>query len=318
MAREHYYIVPLAINNAMQVTGHLTAPNDSHRSFILEQGRTAYFGLATNGGIFFAESLNNRGHILGHVSRPAPLEPGIRPHSMLWRDGELIDLSSLNGTLSAAKAINDLGAVVGAAKNGTSGTNHAFLWENGAMRYLPAGDCVESCAQAINNAGLVTGYAKPPQGRYFACLWKDGVMLDLNQVHLTEPGWRLVAAEAINDRGRQILARAVDALQHQRYFLLSPTELKPPPPQPSRPVNINLAALVPFSLSSFDRLPDGSSRLAFTGRPGVQVCAWRPPPNLTTWIVLGPATNDAGKVQFTDSEAGKFTMRFYRVALVPE
>ena len=310
-----YYIVPLAVNNTMQVAGRVTTPGDNHRSFIFDQGRTSYFGVAGNGSIFYAEAINNRGQILGRATPTVP-DTDNRMRSMLWTDGDLIDLSSLNGTISAAHAINDDGAVVGAARSGTNGTNQAFIWKDGAMRYLPAGNTLESTALAINNTGLVAGFARSPQRKFFACFWKDGVLLDLNQMRLTEPGCSLVRAEALNDRG-QVLVRAVDATQRQRYFLLSPSNLPPALPLQSAPTTTRLGPVSPFSLSSFERLSDGSSRLAFTGRPDAQYIV-EASTDLKTWTVLGPAANNSGKVEFTDPDARKFVMRFYRVAQVPQ
>ena len=72
---------------------------------------------------------------------------------------------------------------------------------------------------------------------------------------------------------------------------------------------------MPFNLTSFERLPGGAFRLAFSGRPDGEYVV-EASTNLTAWTVLGPATNDGGKVEFTDEDAPKFTLRFYRVALV--
>jgi hypothetical protein len=39
--------------------------------------------------------------------------------------------------------------------------------------------------------------------------------------------------------------------------------------------------------------------------------------NLVTWSLLGPAVSRNGKLEFIDTEAPKFTLRFYRAVLAP-
>jgi hypothetical protein len=38
--------------------------------------------------------------------------------------------------------------------------------------------------------------------------------------------------------------------------------------------------------------------------------------NLLEWVLLGPATNNGGNVEFTDIDAPRFTLRFYRAGRV--
>jgi probable HAF family extracellular repeat protein len=57
-----------------------------------------------------------------------------------------------------------------------------------------------SSARGINNSGAVVG-GPLTEGdtAHHGFLWEDGVMVDLNT--LVEPGWEVVHALAINDRG---------------------------------------------------------------------------------------------------------------------
>ena len=307
-----YYAPRITINGLSQITGHLTVLNNDHRSFLLEQGRTAYFGLLSNASIFYAEAINNRGQILGRAT-PAQGDRGMR--SMLWQHGELFDLGALQETRSVAHGLNDLGTVVGTATPSTNGSERAFLWENGRTRWLKVGQSVASRAVAINNHGAAVGSARTPQNRSFACLWKGDEWFDLNDLVALKPGWQLVGALAINDQG-QILAAAAHPSRPRAFLLLSPLDLAPrgsaPPVASMRP----MAPLPPFNLTSFERLPSGAFRLVFAGRAGGQYVI-EASTNLMTWTPLGPATNDGGKVQFTDADAAKCPLRFYRTALVP-
>jgi probable HAF family extracellular repeat protein len=236
--------------------------------------------------------------------------------AMLWQNGELVDLGSLG--LSPA-AINDRGTMVGwmVPTNGTTEQGQAFIRENGTVRRLNTGNR-KGHPSAINNSGRVVGYAQTPENGNYACIWNGDEILDLNDLVGIKSGWRLVIARAINDRG-QILARAVKGKQ-QQDCLLSPLKLLPlleeeaatAPAAREKPA----AAIVPFNLTSFERLPGGAFRLAFAGKPDGKYVIMAST-NLAAWTVLGPAANNGGQVEFTDGEAAKFTMRFYRAALAP-
>jgi probable HAF family extracellular repeat protein len=305
-----YYAPRVAINGFSQVTGRLMDERDNQRSFLLNQGRTSYFGLIGDGNVFEAEAINNRGQILGRATQ------GRGPmRSMLWQDGELIDLGSLEGTRSIAAAINDRGTVVGSLVFTNSGSQ-AFAWEAGQVRRLATGKSTITGASAINNSGLVVGSARTADNRSCACLWSGEEILDLNDLVKIESGWRLTSASAINDRG-QILARAVNG-KRRRDYLLSPENLAPLPQQPGTTAAAapnSLPPIEPFNLSSFEQLPDGAFRLAFAGSPNAKYVI-EASTNLVNWTLLGPATNNGGKVEFTDEEAKRFTLRFYRSAMV--
>jgi RNA polymerase sigma factor (sigma-70 family) len=304
-----YYAPRVAINGLSQVTGRLMDQRDNPHSFLFDQGTTSFFGLIGDGNRFEAEAINVRGQILGRATQGRGTM-----RSMLWQNGELIDLASLDGTSSGAAAINDRGMVVGSLAI-ANGLWQAFSWENGQVRRLPMGTNRNTSASAINNAGLVVGSAWNPS-RSFACLWYGEEIVDLNDLVKIESGWRLTSASAINDRG-QILAWATKGREHRDY-LLSPGSLRPlleepiPPPAVPPPKNV---AIEPFNLSSFERLPRGAFRLAFSGAPDAKYVI-EASTNLMNWVPLGPATNDRGRVEFTDEEARESTIRFYRAAMV--
>jgi RNA polymerase sigma factor (sigma-70 family) len=301
-----YYAPRVAVNALRQVTGRLIDERGNQRSFLLNQDQTSYFGMLGDGNIFEAETINRHGQILGRAT-----QGGGPMRSMLWQQGKLIDLGALKGASSHAAAINDRGTVVGSISF-TNGTTKPFAWENGGVRWLTLGDSKSAGPSAINNAGQIVGTARARDNHSFACLWDGDALLDLNTVIKMEPGWRLATASAINDRG-QILARATGGGQWRDY-LLTPTVPVPTLEEPDvaapLPAPKNLS-VEPFNLSSFDRLPDGTFRLRFTGAPDGKYTI-EASTNLVDWVWLGPATNNGDKLEFTDLDAPRFTLRFYR------
>ena len=91
--------------------------------------------------------------------------------------------------------------------------------------------------------------------------------------------------------------------------------LEEPAAVAAAPQQKSLAAIEPFNLSSFERLPNGAFRLAFAGSPDGKYVI-EASTNLVNWTLLGPATNDGGKVQFTDDDARRYALRFYRAVMV--
>jgi probable HAF family extracellular repeat protein len=95
-----------------------------------------------------ANWISNSGLVAG-FSETEAIDPILVPvvremHAVLWRDGEIIDLGTLEGGYeSAAFAVNSRGQVAGAGFNTvpdpfsfTGTQQRTFLWENGVMRDL--------------------------------------------------------------------------------------------------------------------------------------------------------------------------------------
>lgn len=143
-------------------------------------------------------------------------------------EGEMTPLGSLGvyasyGDYSEAKAINNLGQIVGwtGVSNNWS-PKHAFLitpsngtwklpndsWENGyldptnlLMRDLGTLDrpTDNSFANAINDRSWIVGTSTTGSGTNQAFLWRDGVMTNLNDLIDAGSGWVLTNAAAINE-----------------------------------------------------------------------------------------------------------------------
>src|SRR5260370_19472918 len=87
------------------------------------------------------------------------------------------------------------------------------------------GGCQElfcSMATGINNSGQVVGRAHLPSRAETPFLYRDGVMMNLNDL-ISDPGWRIRLATTINDAG-QIVGVAVPLWENYvgHACLLSP------------------------------------------------------------------------------------------------
>ena len=143
-------------------------------------------------------------------------------------EGEMLPLGSLgayasNGDYSEAKAINNLGQIVGwTGVSNSWSPKHAFLitpsngtwklpndtWQNGyldptnlLMRDLGTldGRTNNSFANAINERAWIVGTSSTSSKTNQAFLWREGVMTNLNHLIATGTGWVLTNATGINE-----------------------------------------------------------------------------------------------------------------------
>ena len=149
----------------------------------------------------------------GQVAWTAPVAAGA--HAMLWDSGTVVDLGTLGGPYSFARALNDRGEVVGAGRT-TEGVDHAFFWSNGVMRDLGTLGGSFSGAVAISANGQVTGIAYYSDRQAHAFLW-DGQMTDLGALPNFAASWGV----ALNERGDVIgqSASSADNPERSRPFL---------------------------------------------------------------------------------------------------
>lgn len=150
-------------------------------------------------------------------------------HAVLWDGETVLDLGTLGGTNSAARALTygrwpDAGFettfIVGWS-HAAGGSEHAFVWNRGAMRDLGTlpGD-VRSGAQDVNSRGVIVGSSTDRAGVSRAVMWPTRTtILDLNTLLPADSGWQLWTANAINDRG-QIVGMGLHR-GRQRAFLLT-------------------------------------------------------------------------------------------------
>ena len=107
----------------------------------------------------------------------APLSADLGPPTQY----QIVDLGSLGGDTSEARAINARSQVVGLSQT-SSGAKHAFVWENGVMRDLGTLGGDYSNAVAINNRGDIAGVSTDASGSMRAVLWRNALIQDLGPV----------------------------------------------------------------------------------------------------------------------------------------
>ena len=100
-------------------------------------------------------------------------------HAMVNHHGEVVDLGTLGGTQSLARAVNSDGIVVGWAYPPGLAWQRAFRWDGTTMIDLGTFGGNVSDASDINDAGTIVGSAYDAQTRERPFWWRDGVLHDL-------------------------------------------------------------------------------------------------------------------------------------------
>ena len=181
---------------------------DARRPFIYRDGVVTELGDATARGE--AAAINARGQVVGSINGRAFLHDA----------GALQDLGTLGGNMSAARAINANGDVVGQSSN-EYGQPTAFI-HSGSMRALPGPSY--SSAVAISAAGKVAGSG---EGTYGYVVSGGEVTLLAELPAVAALGWRKLEPTAMNDRG-WIVGTAENRDGDLRAILLLPNSAAKP------------------------------------------------------------------------------------------
>ena len=137
----------------------------------------------------------------------------------------MIDLPTLGGTRSEAKAINDAGDVAGASRL-PDGTAHPVLWSKGRVMDLgvvPGDACGEG--MSINSRQQVVGYSNSQcRGAHsHGFLWEQGALFDLNKLVVNPGNLIILEGVYITERG-EIAGNAVTSSGDSRAVVLIPCD----------------------------------------------------------------------------------------------
>jgi probable HAF family extracellular repeat protein len=211
-----------AVNSRGQIVGgSSTGPGPSvsdYHAVRWEGDRPTDLGTLPEGLESHAWDINDAAQVVGAAQNGDGVE-----RAVLWSDGRILDLGTLDGIESVASAINERGWIAGTART-SDGSSHAFLWRDGVMSdlgALPGGR--HSRAYDLNDVGQIVGSAtrlsaRGPQD--CAAIWCDGQLADLND--LVDPDMDTVfcRANGINSRGQIVGQGVIDG--RDRAFLLTP------------------------------------------------------------------------------------------------
>ncbi len=101
----------------------------------------------------------------------------------LWKNGVMIDLGNLGGTMAAAQCANHRRQIIGMSTLAGDVMNHAFFWDDGVMTDLGTLGGDNSQAIWINDAGDVVGSADLQGSQiHDAVIWRHGKIIDLGTV----------------------------------------------------------------------------------------------------------------------------------------
>ena len=133
-------------------------------------------------------------------------------HAVVWKNGQILDLGTLGGSVSSALGMNEHGQVAGFALNAipdpvsiydfllfgsVNGTQtRAFLWTDGVMQDLGTLGGPDAQSNFVNDQGQVAGFSytdstpNPSAGipTLHPFLWQNGTMTDLGSLGGTLPG----------------------------------------------------------------------------------------------------------------------------------
>jgi len=160
--------------------------------------------------VAYSFGINNRGQVVGNSGVCANTTPPpypSAPHAVLWEHDRMpVDVGSGLGGPAGASAINERGDVSG-TYFGANGPQ-AFVWTPETHKAVPLGlpdgfvAAVNPCCKTINDRREIVGFMLDGDFNTHAFLWKDGVMVDLNELIPKGSPWTLQLAAGINASGQ--------------------------------------------------------------------------------------------------------------------
>jgi probable HAF family extracellular repeat protein len=227
-----------AINDAGVVVGESfsTAGTFGSLPIVWVDGKVTALAVLAEGAFGVAVDINADGRVVGSsLLGPYDASGSTPQHAVAWDNGEVTDLGVIAGDLSEALGINASGQIVGRSTTAKDQVrfgpgNHAVLWDGDKITDLGTlADGEISSAAAINAQGEIVGRSTLAPGEStgapdenHAFLWRDGKLLDLNDLVEGGSGVVLDYAYDINDTGVIIAMGTLDGVEHA--YLLTPID----------------------------------------------------------------------------------------------
>ena len=148
----------------------------------------------------YANDVNDNGWSVGYFHDYAHYTHN---RACLWRSPTEMDYILGDTEVdSEAKAVNDIGQIVGTAYT-AEGTNEAFLWHNGIFRYLAKPDGITwANANGINNAGQIVGdFGLLIEGDFDPIYSRDAYIWENGLFQLLPSAYGYSEAVAVNNMG---------------------------------------------------------------------------------------------------------------------
>jgi probable HAF family extracellular repeat protein len=188
------HIMAHGINNLGQIVGSSQDESFASHTVLWPNKDTRPTDLGALGDSY---GINDFSHVVGNIF-------GSTVHGFLWRNGNLIQLSSLNGqVVSEAYAVNNAGRIAGKSNIFPVIWNYDVTNNNSVpvieQLPIPAG-FFAATGRAVNDTGDVAGYAGSPNIDSHAILWRNGIAIDLG----VWPGGHYSVANGINNLGQVV------------------------------------------------------------------------------------------------------------------
>jgi probable HAF family extracellular repeat protein len=157
-------------------------------------------------------AINSSGQVVGALN----LGSNSVYHAVLYSNGVVTDLGSVNGTNSYAYGIAGNGQIVGSTNISGNNVRDVFLYANGTMNDLGTFGSPQVEPRGMNNGGQIVGDADFGNNELHAFVYSNGVMTDLGTLGGTQS-----YTEAINSSGQAVGTAYTASNAKYRAFLYS-------------------------------------------------------------------------------------------------
>lgn len=206
----------LGINDRGQAVGWSRDALNRPQAFLWQNGSMSGLGFLPGGEISVAQAINNHGEIAGYARVSAS-----DSHSFFFSTKGMVDLGTLGGPSSWARAINDSGDVTGSSLLASNIPNpwdaETFVWRsNRFIHVFPySSDYLSVDGYGINREGRICGvtFLYSPNPRYWGFVWFDNntnglheftEMKLLGSMAPKDSGGEYSQANALNDIGQAV------------------------------------------------------------------------------------------------------------------